>query len=103
MANDTESLEPQIPTRAAAAAFYFKATGLRLKRGVENLSAPGRLAGASTFPPTVIAEFHSPLWTSESLVERSLQLGKIQNLRMAARRLNGTVIQAGREFSFWRQ
>lgn len=103
MENDIESSDSRIPTRAGAASFYLKASGLRLKRGLKNLVGPGRLPGAQHFPPSIIAESRSPLWTSESLVERSLQLGKIQNLRLATRHLNGTLIKVGQEFSFWTQ
>jgi hypothetical protein len=52
----------------------------------------------------VLAESITPLFTPESIgAERALTLGKIENLRIAARRLHGVVIPAHRTFSFWRQ
>ena len=41
--------------------------------------------------------------SDEALAERALQLGKIQNLRIACRALDGLFIPAGAVFSFWRQ
>src|SRR6266478_430431 len=103
MVNDPELPSILVPSRAAAAIFWAKANGLRLQRGMRNLFGRPRHHKAEEIPSTILAETRSPLWTSESHVERSLQLGKIQNLRIAAQRLNGTCIAAGREFSFWRQ
>lgn len=51
----------------------------------------------------VLAECRSPLWTAESLVENSLQFGKVQNLRKACQRLHLVEIPAGEVFSFWKQ
>lgn len=53
--------------------------------------------------PVQLIEVRSPLWTTESLVERSLQLGKVQNLRVATALLTGVAIPANQVFSFWRQ
>jgi hypothetical protein len=103
MSEDLESPGPSTPTRAAAVVFWLKASGLRLNRGLRNLFSQSRHYKATEIPPTIVAESRSLLWTSESQVERSLQLGKIENLRIAIRRLNGIRIKAGREFSFWKQ
>ena len=51
----------------------------------------------------LLAECRSPLWTSESQVENSLQFGKVQNLRRACLRLHLVEIPAGEIFSFWKQ
>ena len=51
----------------------------------------------------LLAECSSPLWTSESQVENSLQFGKVQNLRKACLRLHLVEIPAGEIFSFWKQ
>jgi hypothetical protein len=50
----------------------------------------------------VIAESRTPLWTETEPQERFLVAGKINNLRVAARRLHGLEIPAGEVFSFWR-
>lgn len=93
------------PTRGSAAIFAAKAAGLRLKRAVQDLAVgPPKLrrgdaagfavpAGAAT----------SALWSDESLAERRFQIGKVENLRMACRALDGLVIPAGATFGFWRQ
>lgn len=49
------------------------------------------------------AESKTGFWTDASIAERRLQLGKVQNLRIALRRLNGIRIPAGETFGFWRQ
>ncbi|MEO8366122.1 MAG: VanW family protein [Pseudoxanthomonas sp.] len=50
----------------------------------------------------VLAGSASPLWPEDE-VEWTLIAGKIHNLRLAARRLDGIVVPAGDVFSFWRQ
>ena len=50
---------------------------------------------------TVLAESHAELYLSVLPAEFALQAGKVQNLRVAAARLDGLVIPAGGEFSFW--
>ena len=53
---------------------------------------------------SLLAESRSPLWDHAApRVEQVLNAGKIQNLRVASRRLDGCVFVAGQEFSFWRQ
>lgn len=51
----------------------------------------------------LLAEDSSPLHTMEDARERVLELGKIQNLRIAAAALDGLLIPSGSTFSFWRQ
>ena len=51
----------------------------------------------------VIAESKSKLWSNNQGAELKLEAGKVHNLRMALRRLNGVEIPAGRAFSFWSQ
>jgi hypothetical protein len=50
----------------------------------------------------VVAESRTQLWSDETLTERGFQLGKVQNLRVACRALDGVTIPAGALFSFWR-
>lgn len=48
-------------------------------------------------------EVRSPLFVDLRPEERPYELGKVQNLRVAVRQLNGVEIPAGEIFSFWRQ
>jgi hypothetical protein len=93
------------PTRVSFLVFAAKAAGLRARRAMSDLvSSPLRLvrAGPDGFDgPAGVSQ--TPLWSDEDLAERSRQQGKVQNLRVAARVLDGSVLPAGAEFSFWRQ
>lgn len=90
--------------------FGLRAGGLRLLRGGRNLrehaSGAPRLARvsrvAATDWPVAAGASRTPLWNAKSGAEWRLTAGKVQNLRVAARRLNGLVIPAGGVFSFWR-
>lgn len=48
-------------------------------------------------------ETRSPLWNDEGEVDLELERGKVQNLRVAVRRLNGARVEASEVFSFWAQ
>jgi hypothetical protein len=50
----------------------------------------------------IISQSETLLWTNKS-DERSLNAGKIQNLRVAIRRLDGIEVGADQTFSFWKQ
>jgi hypothetical protein len=96
------------PSIIGAGTFAAKVLALRARRGFRNLLSPTPRHGkpsesGSQRLQVQIAEVRTPLWTAESLVERSLQLGKIQNLRVAVSLLSGIAISGGRVFSFWRQ
>jgi hypothetical protein len=94
----------RVPSRISAIVFAAKAWVLQAHRGVRNLRNPVRRhTSKEVILPVQVAEVRTPLWTTESLVERSLQLGKVQNLRVAARRLDGVIVPAGQTFSFWCQ
>jgi hypothetical protein len=49
----------------------------------------------------VRGEHRSPLWTHADATEWTLTAGKVHNLRVAARALDGLVVPAGVDFSFW--
>jgi hypothetical protein len=89
----------------AAIRFVLKASLLQARRGIQNFLSrvPRHAADSRANLRVEIAEVRSPLWTTESLVERSLQLGKVQNLRVAARALDGVVVPATEVLSFWQQ
>ena len=91
------------PTRWSGHIFTAKAIGLRLRRAVENLHSPVVIhtSGSSDRLAIVAGETRTPLYSAEA--DPAYELGKIQNLRVAASRLNGVHIPAGALFSFWRQ
>lgn len=94
----------EVPSRLEAALFRLKATLLQVKRMASDSRQhlrrfPQDLARGSQ---TILASSSSPLWTDERASEQWYQLGKVQNIRLAAKRLNGTVVPAGGVFSFWR-
>jgi hypothetical protein len=95
----------RIPTRLSAVAFWAKAALLQSRRGLENISTRIR-----RYPQvctrefgTVVAHSTTALWTDPTPTELWYQRGKVQNLRLAAARLDRTVIPAGAVFSFWAQ
>jgi len=85
--------------------FELKACLFRLRRLVQDgLAGPERLAKGdpAAFGP-VIAQSRTPLWAEVPAAERTLQRGKVQNLRVAARQLDCTAMTPGAVFSFWKQ
>lgn len=94
----------EIPTLSGALAFRAKAALLRLRRHALNRLVyrdarhPRGLALAGA---PVVAESRTSLRTAGSGAEGLLQSGKIHNLRLAVRRLDGVEVPAGAVFSFW--
>jgi hypothetical protein len=93
------------PTRRASAVFAAKVWILRARRGLRDLAdGPLRLMKAEPIEGAqTVAESTTALWSDLDPAERAAQLGKVQNLRLACRALDGLVLPAGSEFSFWRQ
>lgn len=94
----------QLPTITQAVIFRGKASLLQLKRGVENKLDKNlkKFSQTKTIPTLpILAESKTPLWTEKEPGEQFLQAGKIQNLRIAIRNLNGLQIPANEVFSFW--
>ncbi len=94
------------PTRRQALIFNAKAFLLRWQRTLANLGRPvPRHAPQPLTPPgaRVVGEAVSALWSDGTPAERALQLGKVENLRRAARHLDGLDLAAGAMLSFWRQ
>lgn len=97
--------ENEIHTRLQALIFRGKVSLLQLKRGISNLfdgkikrfSFAENLTGNAT-----IAESKTPLWTESAPEEQFLLAGKVHNLRLAIKNLNGLEIPAGEIFSFWK-
>ncbi len=91
-----------LPTRAGALLFQGKACVLRLLRTLRDGGGrPPRLTRKTCNDP-VCAESRTPLYPSQIPEEWALQSGKVQNLRVAARALDGLHLPAGAVFSFWR-
>lgn len=98
--------EKALPTRLRAMAFNIKAGLFRLERIGRNV-LDGEMTrfgvGAALAQAPVIAESRTKLWTEANDAERPLLVGKIHNLRIALRGIDGVEIPAGRVFSFWAQ
>lgn len=96
--------EERMPTRKEALAFRFKTFCFRWRRTLTELvSRPPRLRQLPVDSNAPVAsESRSLLYPSQLGAEFALQSGKVQNLRVAARFLNGLRIPAGEVFSFWR-
>src|ERR1700722_14251776 len=93
------------PTRLSFLVFAAKVAVFRARRaGVDLVAGAPRLTHieADGFIVQAGASL-TPLWSDQDLAERDLQLGKVQNLRVAGRALDGLVLPAGVVFSFWRQ
>jgi len=104
----TAHIEKALPTRLDAMAFRVKAALFRLDRVRRNAFDAVRHggtvrfgAGAEFASAPIVAESRTKLWTEASDAERPLLVGKIHNLRLALRRIDGVEIPAGRTFSFW--
>ncbi len=94
------------PGRATdAVVFAVKAGLLRVRRAVRDAGDPAarKRPTAICMAGDVLAEVVTPLYTESDPNERRLQLGKVQNLRVAARLIDGTRLDAGQVFSFWAQ
>jgi hypothetical protein len=104
---ETHELREALPSRRATLLFRAKATCFQAQRIVQDLATGGIRRHRAGQPPgidRVLGEWTSALWTEATApAERRLQLGKVQNLRVAVRALNGMQIPAGEIFSFWRQ
>jgi len=93
------------PTRLGALVFRLKVTLLRARRGAQNMVAdlPRYRPGQPADYPLIVAESRTKLWSDPHPGERAMQLGKVQNLRAALRRLDRIALDQGALFSFWRQ
>ena len=94
------------PTFGNSLIFRVKATGLQVRRALYNLLPGGSVRFQTRHGPSnevIIAESRTPLWSEGDDAEKYLLAGKVHNLRLALRRLNGAEIPAGGVFSFWAQ
>jgi len=94
----------RLPMRSEAMVFGFKAWLLRLRRWVADARERDlKRWSAAALPAHVWGEAVSALDTIDSDDHRALVMGKIQNLRVALRAIDGVHVAAGHLFSFWRQ
>lgn len=94
------------PPRIQAALFVAKTWCFRTQRWLLDPAGtrPRRLTRREIdMAAPALAVSRTPLYSDGSSGEFALQAGKVQNLRMAARHLNGLIIPAGGVFSFWTQ
>ena len=104
----TDHVLRRIPSRWDMAAFECKAALFRLKRALVETASRQTIR---KYPPAddlvgepLLSRVASPLWnTLSGPKEYALTAGKIQNLRLAVRAINGVEVPAGELFSFWRQ
>jgi vancomycin resistance protein YoaR len=92
-------------TTRADLIFWAKSRLLIARRMLRNaLADRGRLSRLPTIPQgaTLLAQDESRLYTLTDPRERELELGKVQNLRIAAAAVDGLVVAPGETFSFWR-
>lgn len=89
----------------ARALFWAKSRLLIARRLVVNLVGPRRGYRRLDAIPTgavPLAEDESRLYTMADPRERALELGKVQNLRIAAAAIDGIALAPGETFSYWR-
>jgi hypothetical protein len=93
------------PTPVGALSFRIKTALLQSKRMAENLFSrqPRHPKGESLLDKSLLAESRSKLWAHTAGAEKQLEAGKVHNLRIALRKLNGLEVSANKVFSFWRQ
>ena len=94
-------------SRGAAIIFWLKSRGLIARRLLRNLATGefdhryARLTAVPEGAELLVLDEH-PIYTEADPRERELELGKVQNLRIAAAALDGIVLEPGETFSFWR-
>lgn len=91
------------PSRASGGWFVLKRSLLILRRLAEDRVHPPRRFPKSGSSLSFVVEKRSPLYRETDAAEVRLELGKVQNLRLAAQALDGVEVPAGETFSFWRQ
>lgn len=98
-------IERKFPGRKDSVIFRGKTALLQIRRGFEDVvinRTVRNAKGSSLLGEPVIATSTTPLWTEIEPEERFLVAGKIQNLRLAIRQLDGLEIPANEVFSFWK-
>lgn len=105
MAQPANTPARKVPTRIEAVLFRGKTLLLQIKRSLRDLTGSSVRKGTRTnelSAKPVISNSRTPLWTETEPEERFLVAGKIHNLRLAIRQLDGVEIPGGEIFSFWK-
>lgn len=92
------------PSPLGAAVHGLKVRVLGARRLLKDALDPRVIRHAQGPPnhwPTV-AESRCRVWTTDAVGEWRLEAGKVENLRVAARRLDGVCVPAGAVFSLWK-
>jgi hypothetical protein len=101
---ETSMALPASHGAVANAVFWAKSRLLMLRRGLLNAAAPRpprRRAPLGEDAAPLAYDEHR-LYNLDNPRERELELGKVQNLRVAAAAVDGLVLAPGETFSFWR-
>ncbi len=106
----TEKIEMEtnrnVPTVTESLVFRFKTALLQLKRIVHDLWSGGverHKKGHLLAGTRIVGESTTGLWSEGDPAEKYLVAGKVQNLRLAASKLDGLEVPTGAVFSFWKQ
>ena len=91
---------------AANAVFWLKSRALIARRLLVDLVSNdrvGRYRRAATLPAgaRLLARDEHPIYTATDPREQELELGKVQNLRVAAAAIDGILLEPDQTFSFW--
>src|SRR3954471_3957258 len=85
--------------------FWLKSRLLMVRRAASNALArermPRQRLAAVPADATMLAHDEHRLYTLSDPRERLLEMGKVQNLRVAAAAIDGIVVEPGETFSFW--
>lgn len=102
---DTQHVSTDNHSRWASFVFNLKTFLLSFKRWIHNLQYPiPKLEKTDKDMPYVLAVSESTLWNPDDNSQNwILTAGKVENLRIASKRLHGLWVPAGQVFSFWKQ
>ncbi|MEO8574321.1 MAG: VanW family protein [Pyrinomonadaceae bacterium] len=98
--------ERKAPAYSDSIVFRGKTVLLQLQRAVVDFRDQAFVqhrTGAELLGKKVAATSRTKLWTENDPRERFLVAGKIHNLRLAIKKLDGLEVPAGATFSFWKQ
>lgn len=96
----------KMPTRTQAAGFWLRTRLLAILRSAHNWRSPRArhwVADEALAAAPIRAQLCTSLWADSRPEEFMLTAGKVHNLRVAAKALDGLVVPAGERLSFWRQ
>lgn len=98
--------ERKVPTLTESVVFHAKSKLLQANRATKNLidkTSKTFTVNNKLNERQIVAESITALWTESDETEKPLLIGKVHNLRVALKKLNGVEIPANETFSFWAQ